>query len=345
MSSFWVKRSSGADNLLLFLVNAVASVLLTRAYLYLSDYPQIAAGNIHLAHAIFGGLFLSIAVILLLVFHGRHARQIAATAGGLGFGLFIDEVGKFITQDNNYFYRPASVIIYLVFVMLFFVYRYFDHYKPYKGKELMYEVIEQLENIAENSFSVKTAHSLQRAAEEITDAPEELYQKFARGLHHTLSILPEPTRRRQNPYLRRLTTSWKWLDDFTAERRPVFYFLLTVFIIYVARAFAETLTFFLVVSRHQFDAARLGIDTRLEWVLIVAQVVSQFVAAVFMVRGFNFLVHRNRRKALEFFQHGLAINILVTHIFTFYFEQFSAVFGLLINIALFAIVHNILEEE
>jgi hypothetical protein len=44
-------------------------------------------------------------------------RRAAAIVGGVGF--FIDELGKFITEDNNYFYNPAAALIYLIFIGLF----------------------------------------------------------------------------------------------------------------------------------------------------------------------------------------------------------------------------------
>jgi len=32
---------------------------------------------------------------------------------------FIDELGKFITSDNNYFFQPTISLIYIVFIIIF----------------------------------------------------------------------------------------------------------------------------------------------------------------------------------------------------------------------------------
>ncbi len=65
------------------------------------------------------------ALVMVFRYWNPSVRRFAAFTGGAGFGLFIDELGKFITQDNDYFYRPAVAIIYVIFVLLFLLFRSF----------------------------------------------------------------------------------------------------------------------------------------------------------------------------------------------------------------------------
>src|SRR5215469_8925345 len=101
-----------------FLVSAVVSLLLIRAALALSGFPQVGGGGLHIAHMLWGGLLMLLSLRLLLGFIGRAVQFTAAIVSGIGFGTFIDEVGKFVTSDNNYFFRPAVALIYVVFVLL-----------------------------------------------------------------------------------------------------------------------------------------------------------------------------------------------------------------------------------
>src|SRR5438132_13663990 len=119
LSSFFIRNRQLNSLLELFLVASVSSVLVIRFALAISGYPQLGGRELHIAHMLWGGLLMLLALVLLLAFIGRHIQSIAAILGGVGFGTFIDELGKFITRDNNYFFQPTIALIYLIFVLLF----------------------------------------------------------------------------------------------------------------------------------------------------------------------------------------------------------------------------------
>ncbi|MVU81393.1 hypothetical protein GPX89_29635 [Nocardia sp. ET3-3] len=100
------------------------TVVITRLYLMASGYPKIGGKTYHIAHALFGGLLLVIACLVMFLFASRAALTTAALLSGIGLGLFIDEVGKFITSDNDYFFPLAAPIIYLAFLLIVLVARY-----------------------------------------------------------------------------------------------------------------------------------------------------------------------------------------------------------------------------
>lgn len=97
---------------LIVLVSCALTVALTRLFLVLTGYPQIGNSTFHLAHALWGGLALFLAGIMALIVQNRGSAVIVALLIGVGFGLFVDEVGKFITQKNDYFFPLAAPIVY-----------------------------------------------------------------------------------------------------------------------------------------------------------------------------------------------------------------------------------------
>jgi len=65
--------------------------------------------------------------------------------GGAGFGIFIDEVGKFVTRDTNYFFRPAIGIIYAIFVGLYLVFTFLGKRERLTSEEYQLNALMQLE--------------------------------------------------------------------------------------------------------------------------------------------------------------------------------------------------------
>ena len=113
---------SKLDRIDTFVVSGVVTILVTRSYLSITNYPQISSESLHIAHVLFGGLFLVVA-LLLAILSDRPNKLFVALLGGIGFGLFIDEVGKFVTKDNDYFYEPSVGIMYICFLLIWFVSR------------------------------------------------------------------------------------------------------------------------------------------------------------------------------------------------------------------------------
>ena len=56
--------------------------------------------------------------------------MVCVVLGGIGFGLFLDEVGKFVTKTNDYFYGPAAEIMYILVVIILVGARIVRDFRP-----------------------------------------------------------------------------------------------------------------------------------------------------------------------------------------------------------------------
>ncbi len=117
-----VERERASVLVLLSVISFAATVVGVRLFLELTGYPQVGGGQLHIAHLLWGGLAMMIGLFIVLIWDNPGILYITAILSGVGMGLFMDEVGKFITKNNDYFFPAAAPIIYTVFLVVLIVY-------------------------------------------------------------------------------------------------------------------------------------------------------------------------------------------------------------------------------
>lgn len=105
-----------------FVFVAVVTILCIRGFLLATGFPRIGGDGLHIAHVLWGGIALTIALLISLL-SSHPKRPLLAIIGGVGFGFFIDEVGKFVTSSNNYFFYGTFFLIYCSIMLIWLVSR------------------------------------------------------------------------------------------------------------------------------------------------------------------------------------------------------------------------------
>jgi len=163
-----VFRADAEKNILITLMSFAASITVTRAFLYLTGYPQIGNSELHISHLLWGGLLMFAALLILLIYSNIWIHTTAAILSGAGIGLFIDEVGKFITQTNDYFYPLAAPIIYSIFLLTLLLFMIVRKRRKTNARETMYEVMEHLTDYLDHDLSNRESADLIKKLKWIT---------------------------------------------------------------------------------------------------------------------------------------------------------------------------------
>jgi hypothetical protein len=348
-ASRWPTR--GADMLRLldtFLICAVLTILVIRTELYLTNYPQLGGHGLHIAHLLWGGLGMLVAQIMLLSFVTPAVRQVAAVVGGIGFGLFMDEVGKFVTSDNNYFFKPTAAIIYCVFVAIFLVVRQLDRGWAFSPREYLLNAIELTKDVPLRRLGrERRRHALALLGR--ADQADPLVPHVQAMLNDPRA-LAEP---RAWPGRRRLRRIRRGLLE--RAEQPGFERLTVVLIaVWVALLVTQIVivVWFTGAHLHRQQPFRLGgritsvsLDREDREFVLWAVTLSTAVAAGFAVTGLVQLVRGRRRGAFEMLERALLVSIFLTQVFAFVHTQFEAVIGILVDLGLFVMVRTVLTRE
>jgi hypothetical protein len=307
-----------------FLVCGIAAVLGNRFFLVLTGYPQLGNGTLHISHAIWGGLMMAIAIIFAISYLPPSIRGFVAFLGGAGFGWFIDELGKFITRDVNYFFQPTIALIYITFVVMYLAFRTLQQ-REFQPEEAVLNAIEALKSASLGHLDDLT----RRRAIALLDSTGA-HDSLANDVRALLVDAPALPPHRPGWFGRTSAAMRRRYLRFTGKHS----FVVIVNSLLLLFAFAGVMFAFGLA----FDGEKIrGFS---EW----AAVVSTLVAGAFTVIG-AFRLRTSRLVALRWFERGLLVEILVTQVFVFDQEQLAGLIGLVISIVVWLLVRSGINAE
>jgi hypothetical protein len=340
-----VKRQGAHDYLLITLLSFAASISLTRLFLELTGYPQIRGGEFHIAHILWGGLFLFVAALLMLIFANRWVYTVGAVLAGIGMGLFIDEVGKFITVAMDYHYPLAAPIVYAFFLLTVLVYLRVRQ-PPYRSARAeLFRSLDAMEEILEHDLDPREREELRERLNYVaaqTDSPELtlLANDLLAFLDSEVLELSEQRSTMVEKWLER----WRgfearWLNQrrFKAGLAGGLLALGIVALSNMLRALpiGGYPTSLERVMTRLIAGGELSSEGGLNWFLI--RVGLETTVGLMLIISAGLLI-ANRDPAAVFFAYwSLLISLTVVDMLVFYFDQFSAIitsivqFGLLLG--------------
>ncbi len=329
---FYIRNTNAPELMELFLIASIASVLGIRGFLALSGYPQLGGGGLHIAHMLWGGLFMMLALLMLFAALGHVMQRLAAIVAGIGFGTFIDELGKFITSDNDYFYQPTIGLIYIIFIIIFLTLNSLRRRQSISPDAALANAMNRLELAAGGRLDADTKHeTLELLQKADADNPLTI------ALRSYIDSAPVERMANVNWYFRARDWLFRLYGNIALHRwfSPA---LVTLFVAFVVIQFGVAIGF--VLTDFVLDLA--GVDLSFsEW----ARIISASVSAVLIGIGI-WRLRVSRLTAYRWFRRSVLVSIFITNVFAFLVVELAALTGLALDILIyFALVLMIESEE
>lgn len=326
-----VRRSRADRYMLLTLLGFAGSVVVTRVFLELTGYPQVGNRELHIAHVLWGGLLLFIAALLMLIFANRSTFAIGAIGGGIGVGLFIDEVGKFITKSNDYFYPAAAPIIYAFFLVTVMLYLQIARRKLGDPRSEMYAALDDLQDVIDHPLYEDERQELEHRLEHV----------FKNAQHPDLAHLAETLldylrsdafvlRQHQPTIWERFVIAWhEWESRWVNQRLYRFILVVGLFIVSVPALLESISTLVLIFSSGFVQEEYIGMliseeltktPNELTWLVIL--VVLEGIVAIPSLIGALLLIVKQDQRGIAAAAIGLIISLTTVNLLVFYFDQF-----------------------
>lgn len=327
------RNSDAGDLTEIFFVSAVACFLGIRAFLELTGYPQVGGEGLHIAHMLWGGLLMLIALLLYFFFLDRHVHRFAAFLGGVGFGTFIDELGKFITDDNNYFYEPTVPILYIIFFLLYALLRSVQRRRRLEPRESLANALELTKSAGDGFLDRETKENVLSFL-----AHADSSNPLVPSLRSAVDSMPVKQSPGRSLYL-------KWKGKVTSVYESViqwrwFTWSLTAFFLALAFLKVSAFVFLAWIAPEQRIRTAMFLGEE-----VTVQSLASFLEGLFIIIG-AWKIRTDRLAAYRWFMRAVLVSLAISQVFLFYRAQLTAISFLVFVILLYSgLRFLILQEE
>ena len=328
-----IRRQKARNYLLITLVSFALSVSLTRLFLTLTGFPQLGNRELHIAHVLWGGLILFIAALLPLLFTNQWIYTTTAILSGVGVGLFMDEVGKFITQTNDYFYPPAAPIIYAFFLLVVLIYVDISRRKPSDARTEMYYILQDFDEVLDHDLSEEERKDIlahldlvlkETSHNDLANLAQTLKDFI---LNKDIELVPDTPSiwKRWRMRMEKFEAVWLTRNRFRAalvgallgwSLHSLYY---PLFILTQSRDPAELNTILVGLVSQRLVRSHGGVT----WFEIHLGLLTAVGFVLFIAAGL--LALDKQRRAINLAYVGMLTSLTMVNLLVFYYDQFSAI--------------------
>jgi hypothetical protein len=341
-----VLRAGAHNYILISLVSFGGTVMITRLFLAMTGYPKIGSGELHIAHVLWGGLILFLAALLPLIYANKWILSTSAFLSGVGVGLFIDEVGKFITMRNDYFFPPAAPIIYALFLLTVLVYLRARRQLPWNARTELYHILDGFSEVLDRDLEPsEKADLLKRLDQIVKKTDEEDLANLAQSLmdflqHGKLEAIPD-----RLSFAEKSLATVQSLEKRTLNRGRMR--LVLIIAMSVVGILAITDVFGSILSDGRLmtlDAIittnmRLGAvrsQTGASWFFV--HLTLQYIVGILALISAGLIAAGKEKKGLELGVACMVISLTMVNLLAFFVAQFSAALTALLQLAVLLVL-------
>jgi hypothetical protein len=314
-----------------FLISGATCLLVIRAALAATGWPQLGNDSLHIAHMLWGGVGMVVGFFIIFALSSRYALVAAAVVGGLGFGAFIDELGKFITSDNNYFFEPTIGLIYIIFIVFYLVGRTLE--RTLRPSQTTY-VVNAMDRTKEAFIVGLNEKDRQLVLDYLAQSDQS--EPIVKGMDRLLRTY-EPVSSRPPGRLARWAASVRRFYHRLVGWRP-FSWLLTVLVVVLVTlniVWAVALTIGLSAGSAQLENLSFG-----EWGQVIGTIMSGILGLAGVI-----VFWFSKIWGYRLLDYAVLVSLFITQIFRFWQRELAAITGLVICLVLHLALAYAMKQE